>query len=195
MVLSIGTSLFTYLFLFYMPLNSGGYFNVFLSLGQLENLSHIEPPFTPLGSALPNVSWQPDSSAAHPRWWKCLVVWQSLFMQCHFQSSLLSLKWQSFPLISEHHLKSSSNSTAWCDQTKRGRPGILQASLSCLGTEMRSISTEGTVCTVAVQVVYMCIRVCGVSYFRLPCSPPPFLTKHFKVGGLIENHLSLWSLL
>lgn len=103
-------------------------------------------------------------------------------MRCHFQSSLLSLKRQSFPLISEHHLKSSSSSTAGCDQTKRGRPGILRASLSCLGTEMRSISTEGTVCTVVVHTVHMCIRVCGVSCFRLPCSPPPFFNQTFQSG-------------
>lgn len=79
-----------------------------------------EPPLRLLGAALLNGSRQPVSSEAHLCCLHCLIVWQFLFMLCHFQSSPPSLTQRSLPLINLQRLKRASGRAAGCDRLPLG---------------------------------------------------------------------------
>lgn len=70
--------------------------------------------------ALLNGSRQPESSEAHLCCLHCLIVWQFLFMLCHFQSSPPSIKWWRLSLLNQQRLKCASGRAAGCDRLPSG---------------------------------------------------------------------------
>ena len=157
----------------------------------------IEPPFRRLGLALLNGFRQPDSSVAHLCCLHCLIVWQFLFMLCHFQSPLPPLNERRFPSINEQHLEFASSCTAGCDQTKCGCPASCRRHSRMLKLRRGQSTLKALfvrrlcMCVYVCACIFMCVWVCDSQF---PCSRL-VLTRHLKVGGLIEIQLSLWSLL
>lgn len=104
-----------------------------------------EPPLRLLGTASLIDSRQPDSSEVHLCCLRCLIVWQFLFMLCHFQSSPSSLTRQSLPLINQQRLNRASGGAAWRHQTQRSHAASFRHHTT--ETRSRSVNTWGCFCT------------------------------------------------
>ncbi len=104
-----------------------------------------------------------------------------------------SIKGPSFPSTNEQHLKFASGRTAGCDQTKCSRPASCRHRSHILQLRRGQSTLKALfvlrvcICAYVCACIFMCVSVCDSQF---PCSWMLF-ARHLKVGGLIENELSL----